>query len=270
MPVVARTPLERDLQRDLICMCGTCGRQLLSECQCSYAQKMRVELARLVAEGRTREQIVGYYIDKYGSQEPLAQPLDRGFNRLAWAVPYALGATGLIVTGLVAMRWARRGAAAPAPDAAARNQTVDPALERRLTMSSATLTDAARESRPARRPVSPPAAPGGGTAGEQHPPVALLPARVNGARYRAIVLMRGQPPERMILAALTVAAAGYAGYACFARSTRSSAREPAKTRRWWPDGRGPRSSATRCSRCARSRTWSSIARWGRSPRATSR
>ena len=33
--------------------------------------------------------------------------------------------------------------------------------------------------------------------------------------YRDVVLMRGQPPERLILAALTVAAAGYAGYALY-------------------------------------------------------
>jgi cytochrome c-type biogenesis protein CcmH/NrfF len=119
------------MQRNLICMCGTCGRQLLSECQCSYAQNMRVELAKLVAEGRTREQIVGYYMDKYGSQEPLAQPLDRGFNRLAWAVPYLLGATGLIVTGLVAVRWARRGTS-EAPVSPGHAEPTDPALERRL------------------------------------------------------------------------------------------------------------------------------------------
>jgi cytochrome c-type biogenesis protein CcmF len=132
VPVVARSPLERDMQRNLICMCGTCGRQLLSECQCSYAQNMRVELAKLVAEGRTRDQIVGYYIDRYGSQEPLAQPIDRGFNRLAWVVPYVLGATGLVVTWLVAVRWARRGTSEPAPAASERAEAIDPALERRL------------------------------------------------------------------------------------------------------------------------------------------
>jgi cytochrome c-type biogenesis protein CcmF len=132
VPVVARSPLERDMQRNLICMCGTCGRQLLSECQCGYAQNMRVELAKLVAAGRTREQIVGYYMDKYGSQEPLAQPLDRGFNRLAWAVPYVLGATGLLVTGLVAVRWARRATSEPRPASAEHAERIDPALERRL------------------------------------------------------------------------------------------------------------------------------------------
>src|SRR5215217_8698666 len=134
VPVIARSALERDLQQNVICMCGTCGRQLLSQCQCGYAQNMRAELAKLVTAGRTREQVIEYYIAKYGSQEPLAQPIDEGFNRLAWAVPYMLGATGLLVTGLVAVRWTRRGATARAADASAtnRNAPADPALESRL------------------------------------------------------------------------------------------------------------------------------------------
>jgi cytochrome c-type biogenesis protein CcmH/NrfF len=133
VPVIARSALERDLQENMICMCGTCGRQLLSQCQCGYAQNMRKELAGLVAEGRTREQVIDFYIAKYGSQEPLAQPIDKGFNRLAWVVPYVLGATGLLVTGFVAVRWTRRGSTTNAQASAHDQRTpADPALESRL------------------------------------------------------------------------------------------------------------------------------------------
>jgi cytochrome c-type biogenesis protein CcmF len=135
VPVVSRTPLERDLQKSLICMCGTCGRQLLSECQCGYATQMRAELNGLVTEGKTRDEIVQYYIAKYGSQEPLAQPIDKGFNRLAWAVPYVLGLSGLLMVGLVAMRWSRRGSAdglAPENTAARQADPVDETLQARL------------------------------------------------------------------------------------------------------------------------------------------
>ena len=73
---------------------------------------MRAELSRLVNDDhKTREQIVQYYLAKYGSQEPLASPIDTGFNRLAWAVPYVLGAGGLVGVGLVAVRWSRRSGA---------------------------------------------------------------------------------------------------------------------------------------------------------------
>lgn len=116
VPVVARTPFEREMQKKLICMCGGCGRQLLSECQCGMAFDMRAELASLVNEGRTEEQIVQYYVAKYGSQEPLAAPIDEGFNRLAWAVPYLVGLGSFGLLGAIAVRWTRRRETAPTPD----------------------------------------------------------------------------------------------------------------------------------------------------------
>jgi cytochrome c-type biogenesis protein CcmF len=133
VPIVARSPLERQMQREIICMCGTCGRQLLSECQCGKAVEMRAELAGLVTNNMDRDAIIKYYVAKYGSQEPLAQPIDTGFNRLAWAVPYVAGITGLVLVGTVAMRWSRRGSAAGSErDEAGQVEPADPALEARL------------------------------------------------------------------------------------------------------------------------------------------
>jgi cytochrome c-type biogenesis protein CcmF len=133
IPVIARSPLERAMQKKLICMCRTCGRESLSECTCSKAVEMRAELAKLVADGKSEQQIVDYYIAQYGSEEPLASPIDRGFNRLAWAVPYVLGSAGLLLVGVVAVRWTRRNpeATAGAPSAEATGPA-DAALESRL------------------------------------------------------------------------------------------------------------------------------------------
>jgi cytochrome c-type biogenesis protein CcmF len=133
VPVIARTPLERNMQKKIICMCGTCGRQLLSECTCSRAVSMRAELSQLVSEGKTEQQIVEYYLAKYGSQEPLASPIDTGFNRLAWAFPYLLGTGGLVLVGTVALRWSRRsGEAAKADAMGTPASSQDAALEARL------------------------------------------------------------------------------------------------------------------------------------------
>jgi cytochrome c-type biogenesis protein CcmF len=132
VPVVARTPLERDMQKRLICMCRDCGRQLLSACQCGYAFRMRAELAQLVAGGKSEQEIVDYYLAKYGSQEPLAEPIDRGFNRLAWAVPYLVGAGGLAFIGTIAVKWSRRRDADDAQPAVAGERVADSALESRL------------------------------------------------------------------------------------------------------------------------------------------
>jgi cytochrome c-type biogenesis protein CcmH/NrfF len=90
---------------------------------------MRQEISGLVAQGKTKDEVIQYHIAKYGSQEPLAAPIDQGFNRLAWLFPYLIGAGGLVIAGSVAIRWSRKPAAAPSADVVAR---ADPALEARL------------------------------------------------------------------------------------------------------------------------------------------
>jgi hypothetical protein len=59
----------------------------------------------------------------------LGAPLDQGFNRLAWAVPYGLGLVGIAVVGGIAIRWSR-GREPEAPAAAPR--PAQPELEDRL------------------------------------------------------------------------------------------------------------------------------------------
>jgi len=135
-PVVPKSALEKDLYKSLICMCGTCGRQLVGECTCGYAADMRAEIGNLVKMGLTRDQVLQYYIKKYGSQEPLAMPVDKGFNRLAWLLPYVLGAGGLLMLGSAAIKWSRHptttaATAAPAP-AAPSTEAADKELEARL------------------------------------------------------------------------------------------------------------------------------------------
>ena len=119
VPVTPRTPQEKSLQEQIVCMCGTCGRQRLNECTCSTADGMRKELAGLIAKGMTNDQVVDYYVTKYGSQEVLAAPIDKGFNRLAWLLPYGVGALGVVLIGTAALRWSRRHAAPESAIAAA-------------------------------------------------------------------------------------------------------------------------------------------------------
>jgi len=108
-------------------MCGTCGRKLVSECTCAKAEEMRSEIAALVKQGQTKKQILDFYIEKYGSQQPLAEPLDEGFNRLAWAFPYVIGVAALLLVVAIARRWSRPAAAVAGGDYA-----VDADLDSRL------------------------------------------------------------------------------------------------------------------------------------------
>jgi cytochrome c-type biogenesis protein CcmF len=127
--IVSRTPLERTLQGEIVCMCGTCGRQRINECTCGTADEMRTELAGLVAKGLTHDQIIEHFVNKWGSQEVLASPIDQGFNRLAWFLPYAAGLVGVAAIGGLAVRWSRRQPVAPSRE----SQTpASPALESKL------------------------------------------------------------------------------------------------------------------------------------------
>ena len=128
VPQASRTPFEREVGRALVCMCGTCGRKLAGECECGYAAQMRDEIATLARQGKTKKQILDYYVEKYGSQEPLAEPIDEGFNRLAWGLPYLLGAAGLATILWTARRWSRPTTAT----ASGAEAPIDPALDARL------------------------------------------------------------------------------------------------------------------------------------------
>ncbi len=139
VPVVPRSDFEREMQRSIICMCGTCGRQLLSACTCVTAHSMREELSGQVASHQdeldlghneqVRDDIFQYYIAKYGSQEPLAAPIDEGFNRLAWLVPYVVGLCSIFLVSGMAVRWSSRR---PASLAGSGPAMLDPDLEARL------------------------------------------------------------------------------------------------------------------------------------------
>jgi cytochrome c-type biogenesis protein CcmF len=110
---------ENWLVRNIICQCGSCRHNLL-ECaseNCGHAAQDRIEIHGLLGQGKTREDVVQYFIQKYGSQVALASPIDKGFNRLAWALPYGLGVGGVAVLAYGAFRLSRRGAAASATPA---------------------------------------------------------------------------------------------------------------------------------------------------------
>ena len=124
----ARSPLEKELWGEIICMCGGCGRKRIGDFCCAKAAEMRGEVATLLDAGKGREEVYQYFIAKYGSQEPLGAPIDKGFNRLAWLFPYLVGVSGAVAVAIAAIRWSRR----QSPAAFAGVPTEDPVLGSRL------------------------------------------------------------------------------------------------------------------------------------------
>jgi cytochrome c-type biogenesis protein CcmF len=123
----SQSELEEQLRHEMGCLCGTCAHEPLSKCTCGYASNMRAQLREQVELGKNHDQVVAHFIGVYGGQQFLTAPIDRGFNRLAWLVPYGLAGTGIVLLAVVATRWSRRRETEAEPIAPA-----DPAIEERL------------------------------------------------------------------------------------------------------------------------------------------
>jgi cytochrome c-type biogenesis protein CcmF len=106
-PVVPRSEAERNLQQRIVCLCGSCGKEQIGTCTCSEAASMRRQVASLLDQGKSEDEVIQHFIGVYGGQQFLGAPLDQGFNRLAWLFPYLVGAGGAVAAAVVAVRWSR-------------------------------------------------------------------------------------------------------------------------------------------------------------------
>jgi cytochrome c-type biogenesis protein CcmF len=122
---------ENWLVRNIICQCGTCRHSLI-ECAsegCGHSIQDRISIHQLLGQGKTRDDVIQFFITKYGGQVALASPIDKGFNRLIWLLPYTLGTVGAVALGYGAYRLSRRKAP---PLAAAGPSFADPDLQDKL------------------------------------------------------------------------------------------------------------------------------------------
>ena len=124
-----RSALHRRLESDIRCTCG-CGAPMGS-CQmrpnCAHYDSQAARLNAFLAEGKNYDEVREAFAAEFGSQAILAAPIDRGFNRLAWLVPYLLAAVGLVALVVSARRWSSRAVPVVAADAG-----LDPTLSARL------------------------------------------------------------------------------------------------------------------------------------------
>ena len=130
-----KTALRKQLEKDLMCTCGAC-RAPMNDCQmrpaCHGYRQQSEKIEGYLAQGMDRDQVLAAFVKDFGGEDVLTSPIDKGFNRLAWFLPYAVGATGAFAIGLVAMRWSRRDPAHDQARAAHVQHPENPVLETRL------------------------------------------------------------------------------------------------------------------------------------------
>jgi cytochrome c-type biogenesis protein CcmH len=88
-------------------MCPVCG-TLLELAESPQAQREKAFVSRLVAEGRTKEQIKDALVAEYGT-EVLALPQGSGFDLSAYLVPVIAFAFAVVALAIAVLRWRRAG-----------------------------------------------------------------------------------------------------------------------------------------------------------------
>jgi cytochrome c-type biogenesis protein CcmH len=88
-------------------MCPVCG-TLLQLAESPQAQREKAFIRRLIAEGKSEDQIKDALVAEYGD-EVLALPQGSGFSLSAYVVPIVAFVVAAIALALGVMRWRRAG-----------------------------------------------------------------------------------------------------------------------------------------------------------------
>jgi len=100
----------KDLGHRMMCACG-CS-QILLECNhvgCTYSDKMRDQLSAAIDKGNNDDLILQGFVQDYGPTV-IAAPTATGFNRVAWIMPFAMLAFGIVFVAYIVRSWKHRAA----------------------------------------------------------------------------------------------------------------------------------------------------------------
>jgi cytochrome c-type biogenesis protein CcmH len=97
--------------------CVVCQNLSVADSPSDLAKEMRNLVREQVAQGKTRDEILAYFVSRYGEFVLLA-PTKRGFNLLVWGLPFLAILTAAGGVYLVARRWTREPRLEPKVDPA--------------------------------------------------------------------------------------------------------------------------------------------------------
>lgn len=127
--------LEKEAQTiDRMIMCPVCPAETIDQAQVEISFQMRAIIREMLAEGRSRDEILDYFVDRYGP-DILAAPPKSGRNLLAWILPIVGVSIGLVGVFFVIRAMTTRrptpANAASIPDSVepSASQPVDPELD---------------------------------------------------------------------------------------------------------------------------------------------
>jgi len=120
LPATAQqTDRAKSVGHRMFCMCGC--KQILVECNhvgCTMSTRMLKQLDAEVASGKSDDLILQAFVQQFGA-EVIAEPPAKGFNLLAWLMPFVVVGAGLFLVRAVLARWSQQSQTVPATGGAA-------------------------------------------------------------------------------------------------------------------------------------------------------
>jgi cytochrome c-type biogenesis protein CcmH len=113
----------REIAAELRCV--VCQNLSVADSPSDLAKEMRGRVREQVEQGKGRQEIMDYFVSRYGEYVLLSPP-KRGFNLLVWGLPFVGLLAGAYGVYMVARRWTM-----PAPGGPA-GPSVDPAYAERV------------------------------------------------------------------------------------------------------------------------------------------
>ena len=114
-PIHAADVTEEPLEREMLSIadelrCAVCQNQPISESDADLARDMRQIIREQLAAGKSRQEILDYFVTRYGDYV-LMKPPYQGYGALVWLAPLLL----VVLLGVSAFVYLRRRLGAPLP-----------------------------------------------------------------------------------------------------------------------------------------------------------
>ncbi len=99
---------------DRMIMCPVCPAETIDQAQVEISRQMRVIVREMLAEGKNRDDIFDFFVERYG-QDILAAPPKSGANLVAWLLPVGGVSAALVAVFFIIRSMTQRGQAPAAP-----------------------------------------------------------------------------------------------------------------------------------------------------------
>lgn len=111
--------------------CLQCLGESVAGSQSDIAQEMRAEIRRQMRKGRSDDEILTYFADRYG-QRVLLTPSASGLSSVVWILPVVAAGLGVAGLGFAFATWRRQRDDASAADVSAEDEALVAAAVERL------------------------------------------------------------------------------------------------------------------------------------------